>query len=132
MGHQSLEVIDRDEARFAQASKQMVLSGDLITPYFMDELRAKKPIGIYWLQSASAAIFGHFDIARRAGRAFPHLPFGCQHVARNPASANPIGAVACRYASDDRRGASCQDGCGIIGGNFMSAILSLAALSALP
>ncbi len=40
-GHQSLEVIDRDEARFAQASKQMLLSGDLITPYFMDELRAK-------------------------------------------------------------------------------------------
>ena len=63
IGHQSLEVIDRDEARFAQASKQMVLSGDLITPYFMDELRAKKPIAIYWLQSASAAIFGHFDIA---------------------------------------------------------------------
>jgi len=62
-GHQSLEVIDRDEARFAQASKQMLLSGDLITPYFMDEIRAKKPIAIYWLQSASAAIFGHFDIA---------------------------------------------------------------------
>ena len=62
-GHQSLEVIDRDEARFAQASKQMLLSGDLITPYFMDELRAKKPIAIYWLQSASAAIFGHLDIA---------------------------------------------------------------------
>lgn len=63
IGHQSLEVIDRDEARFAQASKQMLLSGDSITPYFMDEMRAKKPIAIYWLQSASAAIFGHFDIA---------------------------------------------------------------------
>ena len=63
VGHQSLEVIDRDEARFAQASKQMLLSGDLITPYFMDELRAKKPIAIYWVQSASAAIFGHLDIA---------------------------------------------------------------------
>ena len=63
IGHQSLEVIDRDEARFAQASKQMLLGGDLITPYFMDEIRAKKPIAIYWLQSASAAIFGHFDIA---------------------------------------------------------------------
>ena len=62
-GHQTLEVIDRDEARFAQASKQMLLSGDLITPYFMDDLRAKKPIAIYWLQSASAAIFGHLDIA---------------------------------------------------------------------
>ncbi len=62
-GHHSLEVIDRDEARFAQASKQMLLSGDFITPRFMDDLRAKKPVGIYWLQSASAAVAGHMDIA---------------------------------------------------------------------
>ena len=47
VGHQTLGVIDRDEARFAQASKQMLESGDYITPRFMDELRAKKPIGIY-------------------------------------------------------------------------------------
>ena len=63
IGHQSLGVIDRDEARFAQASKQMLTSGDYITPRFMDELRAKKPIGIYWLQSVSATLFGHADIA---------------------------------------------------------------------
>lgn len=63
IGHQLLGVIDRDEARFAQASKQMLASGDYITPYFMDELRAKKPIAIYWLQSASAALFGSSDIA---------------------------------------------------------------------
>lgn len=62
-GHQLLGVMDRDEARFAQASKQMVMSGDLITPYFMDEIRAKKPVAIYWLQSASAFIFGTDDIA---------------------------------------------------------------------
>ena len=63
IGHQSLGVIDRDEARFAQASKQMLASGDYITPRFMDELRAKKPIGIYWLQSVSAIMFGQTDIA---------------------------------------------------------------------
>ena len=63
IGHHTLGVIDRDEARFAQASKQMLASGDFITPYFMDELRAKKPIAIYWLQSASAAVFGAADIA---------------------------------------------------------------------
>ena len=62
-GHQTLGVMDRDEARFAQASKQMLESGDLVTPYFMDEIRAKKPIAIYWLQSASAAIFGEDRIA---------------------------------------------------------------------
>ena len=63
IGHQTLGVMDRDEARFAQASKQMLESGDFITPYFMDEIRAKKPIAIYWLQSASAAIFGVDDIS---------------------------------------------------------------------
>ena len=63
IGHQSLGVIDRDEARFAQASKQMLTSGDYITPRFMDELRAKKPIGIYWLQSISANLFGQENIA---------------------------------------------------------------------
>ena len=62
-GHHSLGVMDRDEARFAQASKQMLASGDFITPYFMDEIRAKKPILIYWLQSASAAFFGADNIA---------------------------------------------------------------------
>ena len=55
--------MDRDESRFAQASKQMVESGDLITVRFQDELRAKKPVGIYWLQSASASLFGQDDIA---------------------------------------------------------------------
>ena len=63
VGHQTLGVIDRDEARFAQASKQMLESGDYITPRFMDELRAKKPIGIYWLQTVSATLFGQVDIA---------------------------------------------------------------------
>ena len=63
IGHQTLPSMDRDESRFAQATKQMVASGDLITPRFQDDLRAKKPIGIYWLQSASAALFGTDDIA---------------------------------------------------------------------
>ncbi|MGC6531290.1 MAG: ArnT family glycosyltransferase [Candidatus Puniceispirillaceae bacterium] len=58
VGHQSLAPIDRDEARFAQASKQMVLSGDFITIRFQDEYRAKKPAGIYWLQATSASLFG--------------------------------------------------------------------------
>jgi len=63
IGHATINVIDRDEARFAQASKQMVETADIITVKFQDELRAKKPIGIYWLQSASAALFGSEDIS---------------------------------------------------------------------
>ena len=63
IGHATINVIDRDEARFAQASKQIVETADIITVKFQDELRAKKPIGIYWLQSASAALFGSEDIS---------------------------------------------------------------------
>ena len=44
--------IDRDEARFAQASKQMIETGDYVDIRFQDEVRYKKPVGIYWLQAA--------------------------------------------------------------------------------
>lgn len=62
IGHQTLPPIDRDEARFAQASSQMLQTGDFITVKFQDEYRAKKPAGIYWLQSISAGLFGSDDI----------------------------------------------------------------------
>ncbi|MEA2939207.1 MAG: hypothetical protein QOC56_2711 [Alphaproteobacteria bacterium] len=42
---------DRDEARFTQATKQMLETGDLIDIRFQDEVRYKKPVGIYWLQA---------------------------------------------------------------------------------
>jgi 4-amino-4-deoxy-L-arabinose transferase-like glycosyltransferase len=44
--------VDRDEARFAQATKQMVASGDYVDIRFQNESRYKKPVGIYWLQAA--------------------------------------------------------------------------------
>ena len=44
--------IDRDEARFAQATKQMLEHHDYIDIRFQDEVRYKKPVGIYWLQAA--------------------------------------------------------------------------------
>ena len=49
---------DRDEARFAQASRQMVETGDLVNIRFQDEARNKKPVGIYWLQAGAAKLFG--------------------------------------------------------------------------
>ena len=62
-GQHLVPPMDRDESRFAQASRQMLQSGDYVTIRFQDELRAKKPAGIYWLQSASAALLGDKDIA---------------------------------------------------------------------
>ena len=57
-GLASMPVTDRDEARFAQATKQMLETGDLIDIRFQDQPRWKKPVGIYWLQAASASVFG--------------------------------------------------------------------------
>ncbi len=54
-GFASLQPMDRDEPRFAQASKQMLESRDFVDIRFQDEARHKKPVGIYWLQSATVA-----------------------------------------------------------------------------
>ncbi|MBZ8132439.1 glycosyltransferase family 39 protein [Afifella sp. IM 167] len=56
-----LPPIDRDEARFVQATKQMHESGDYIDIRFQDEPRHKKPVGIYWLQAVATAPFGGAD-----------------------------------------------------------------------
>src|SRR5215831_12958485 len=52
-GFFNIPPVDRDESRFAQATKQMVESGDYIDIRFQDEVRYKKPVGIYWLQAAA-------------------------------------------------------------------------------
>lgn len=57
-GLASLPVVDRDEARFVQATKQMAESGDYMDIRFQDASRYKKPIGIYWLQSAAVGLSG--------------------------------------------------------------------------
>jgi 4-amino-4-deoxy-L-arabinose transferase-like glycosyltransferase len=51
-GLAAIPPIDRDEARFAQATKQMMETGNYIDIRIGDEARYKKPIGIYWLQAA--------------------------------------------------------------------------------
>ena len=60
-GIRSLPVTDRDEARYAQASKQMVESGDYVQIRFLDEARNKKPAGIYWLHTLSVRLTGIQD-----------------------------------------------------------------------
>jgi len=55
-GFTSLQPMDRDEPRYAQASKQMLETSDIVDIRFQDEARHKKPVGIYWMQSASVAL----------------------------------------------------------------------------
>src|SRR5262245_53368229 len=52
-GFFTIPPIDRDEARFAQATKQMVETGDFVDIRFQDDVRYKKPVGIYWMQAAA-------------------------------------------------------------------------------
>ena len=53
-GFFTIPPVDREEARFAQASKQMIETGDLVDIRFQDQARHNKPVGIYWLQAAAA------------------------------------------------------------------------------
>jgi len=60
-GFFSIPPVDRDEARFAQATKQMVESRDYVDIRFQDEVRYKKPVGVYWVQAAvvnAASVLG--------------------------------------------------------------------------
>ncbi len=57
----TLPSLDRDESRFAQASKQMLETGDYIRIRYQDQLRNKKPAGIHWLQAGSTALLSSAD-----------------------------------------------------------------------
>ncbi len=72
-GSASLPVTDRDEARFAQATKQMLETGDFIDIRFQDEPRYKKPIGIYWLQALSVSIASPDDLTQIRTYRIPSL-----------------------------------------------------------
>jgi len=62
-GLAAIPPVDRDESRFVQATKQMVETGDYVDIRFQDVSRYKKPIGIYWLQSAAVALSGEGAVA---------------------------------------------------------------------
>src|SRR5262245_49648152 len=80
--------VDRDEARFAQATKQMIESGDYADIRFRDEGRYKKPPGAYWLQATSV------EAARALGvdRALTTI-----WLYRLPSLAGAVGAVWLTY-----------------------------------
>ncbi|MBB1091639.1 glycosyltransferase family 39 protein [Rhodopseudomonas palustris] len=99
-GFFNIPPIDRDEARFAQATKQMVESDDFIDIRFQDEVRYKKPVGIYWLQAAVVETASRLGLPRAEVRIWLY---------RVPSLAGAIGAVLMTYwaalAFVGRRGA---------------------------
>jgi 4-amino-4-deoxy-L-arabinose transferase-like glycosyltransferase len=99
-GFFNIPAIDRDEARFAQATKQMVESGDFVDIRFQDDVRYKKPVGIYWLQAAAVETASALGLPRAELRIW---------VYRIPSLIGAIGAVLLTYwtalAFVTRRGA---------------------------
>jgi 4-amino-4-deoxy-L-arabinose transferase-like glycosyltransferase len=99
-GFFNIPPIDRDEARFAQATKQMVESGDFIDIRFQDDVRYKKPVGVYWLQAAVVETASALGLPRAQVRVWLY---------RVPSLIGAIGAVLLTYwtalAFVTRRGA---------------------------
>ncbi len=99
-GFFNIPPIDRDEARFAQATKQMVETGDFVDIRFQDEVRYKKPVGVYWLQAAAVETASVLGLPRAQVRVWLY---------RVPSLIGAIGAVLLTYwtalAFVTRRGA---------------------------
>ena len=62
-GFFTLPPLDRDESRFAQATKQMLETRDFVDIRLGQGSRYEKPVGIYWLQAATTFALGGGDIS---------------------------------------------------------------------
>ena len=87
-GFFNIPPIDRDEPRFAQATKQMVESGDFVDIRFQDDVRYKKPVGIYWLQAAAVETASALGLPRAQVRIWLY---------RVPSLIGALGAVLLTY-----------------------------------
>ncbi|MCE2929722.1 MAG: phospholipid carrier-dependent glycosyltransferase, partial [Candidatus Caenarcaniphilales bacterium] len=63
-------LISPDEPRYAETAREMIESGNLITPYCDYQLRFDKPILFYWLESLSLKAFGLNEFAARLPSVF--------------------------------------------------------------
>ncbi|HEX8680236.1 MAG TPA: glycosyltransferase family 39 protein [Chthoniobacterales bacterium] len=64
-GSWTLPLIDRDEPRFAEASREMLQRGDYVVPYFNNRYRFDKPPLTYWVHTVSYRLLGDNDFAAR-------------------------------------------------------------------
>ena len=64
-GNWILPLTDRDETRFAEASREMLQRHDFVVPWFNGAWRFDKPILIYWCQAVSYLVLGENPFAAR-------------------------------------------------------------------
>ena len=58
-------ITDSDEAFYAEAAREMVESGDWLTPHYNYEPRFQKPVLYYWVTAATFAVTGPGELAAR-------------------------------------------------------------------
>lgn len=75
-GNSALPVTDPVESNYALTAKEMVLSGNWISPQIYGIYWYDKPIAIYWLLSLAYTVFGFTDFASR----LPGAIFGMTSV----------------------------------------------------
>ncbi len=61
----SYPLFDVDEPRYAETAREMIESGNWITPTFNYELRLVKPVFFYWLVAIAYQVFGVSEFAAR-------------------------------------------------------------------
>ena len=61
----AVPLYDLDEGAFTEATREMLASGNFITPHRDGEPRYDKPVLIYWLQAASVSALGWSEFALR-------------------------------------------------------------------
>jgi len=61
----AVPLYDLDEGAFTEATREMLASGNFITPHQDGEPRYDKPVLIYWAQAASAGLLGFNEFALR-------------------------------------------------------------------
>ena len=61
----AVPLYDLDEGAFTEATREMLTSGNYITPHKDGEPRYDKPVLIYWLQAASVKLFGLNELVLR-------------------------------------------------------------------
>jgi 4-amino-4-deoxy-L-arabinose transferase-like glycosyltransferase len=87
-----LGLIDPDEPFYAETAREMVATGDWITPQIFGRPQFEKPIFFYWLTAASFKVFGETEFAARVPSALPATVlvglvyvFGCGFAGRRAA-----------------------------------------------
>src|SRR6476659_4943270 len=56
---------DPDEAHYAETSRELIVSGDWLAPYYNERPFFDKPILFHWLQGGSMALIGPTKFAAR-------------------------------------------------------------------